>query len=143
MTESSVGDYQISDDRGRLDFATVQRWPAGTYWCAGISREQAERAARHSAVVVGSYLAGQQVGYCRAVSDQTRFAWIADVFVDPAHRGHGIGRAMVRFLLEHPELRDVGLWLLGTRDAHGVYARLGFEPLRHPERFMQRPPPRE
>jgi GNAT superfamily N-acetyltransferase len=132
------GEVEISDDRGRLDFATVHAWLAGTYWSPGIGREQVERAAQHSAVVVGAYVGGRQVGYCRAVSDRTRFAWLADVFVADDHRGRGLGRAMVRFLLDHPDLTNVNKWLLGTRDAHGVYAALGFEPLPHPERFMQR-----
>jgi GNAT superfamily N-acetyltransferase len=137
--ELRFGGFDLSDDRKRLDFDAVQKWLSGTYWCPGATRENVERAARHSAVVVGAYAAGVQVGYCRAVSDCTRFAWVADVFVDAAHRGRGLGRAMVRFLLEHPELEGVTLWLLGTRDAHGVYAEVGFEPLRYPERFMQRP----
>lgn len=137
------GEFEISDDRARLDFATVQAWLSGTYWCPGISQELVERAAAHSAVVVGAYAGATQVGYCRAVSDCTRFAWVADVFVDAKCRGRGLGREMVRFVLGHQDLAGVSMWLLGTRDAHGVYAALGFEALRYPERFMQRPPPPE
>jgi GNAT superfamily N-acetyltransferase len=62
---------------------------------------------------------------------------LADVFVDPDHRGHGLGQAIVQFGLDHPDLVDVHYWLLGTKDAHGVYAKLGFKAVEEPERLMQ------
>ncbi len=71
------------------------------------------------------------------VSDRTRFAWLEDVFVDSAHRGRGLGRAIVKFALEHPDLGDVENWLLGTLDAHGVYEKLGFTAPKEPQRLMQ------
>ena len=45
---------------------------------------------------------------------------------------------MTRFALEHPEMRFVYQWMLGTHDAHGVYAALGFVPMPNFERFMGR-----
>jgi ribosomal protein S18 acetylase RimI-like enzyme len=84
-------------------------------------------------MVVGAFAPdGRQVGYARLISDQTRFAYLCDVIVDEAHRGQGIGRAMVRFIMEHPDLARVTTWVLATRDAHGVYAPLGFLPVTHP-----------
>jgi GNAT superfamily N-acetyltransferase len=144
MRTSTDSGYIITDEPQRLEFAAVHAWLSGSYWSPGITRAQVEQAARHSAVVAGAYQPyGGQVGYCRAVSDRTRFAWVADVYVHPDHRGKGVGRAMVSFLLSHPELADVETWHLGTRDAHGVYAVLGFGPLPHPDRMMQlrRPTP--
>jgi uncharacterized protein len=136
---ASHEEWSISDDRARIDFERVTGWLAGAYWCPGISRAAVERAAVHSSLVVGAYApGGEQVGYLRVVSDQTRFANIMDVFVAAAQRGRGLGRALVRFALSHPRHRDVSRWLLGTRDAHGVYAREGFRPLDEPDRFMQR-----
>lgn len=141
--------YEITDDRGWLDFATIHGWLTETYWAAGITRPKVEKAARHSAVVVGAYRheasvdnasakgSPKQVGYCRVVSDFTRFAWVADVIVDPAQRGQGLGQAMVKFMLEHPELADVHNWLLGTKDAQGVYEKVGFKVSDEPSRLMQ------
>jgi GNAT superfamily N-acetyltransferase len=57
--------------------------------------------------------------------------------VDEAHRGKGIARAMVRFALEHPQLENVTRWMLATRDAHGVYAALGFAPPAEPGEILQ------
>ena len=81
---------------------------------------------------------GEQVGYLRVVSDCTRFANLMDVFVAETHRGRGLGRALVRFALAHPAHREIARWMLGTKDAHGVYAREGFGPVAEPERLMQR-----
>lgn len=100
--------------------------------------ERVVRAAENSAMVVGAYLGGVQVGYLRVVSDKTTFAWICDVFVDEVHRGKGVAKAMVQHALNDPEYGTLRRWVLGTRDAQHVYAPLGFEPLQHPERWMLR-----
>ena len=77
---------------------------------------------------MGAYApSGEQVGFARMVTDLATFAWLCDVFVDPAWRRHGIATALVRALLDHPELATVRRWSLGTRDAHAIYRALGFE----------------
>jgi GNAT superfamily N-acetyltransferase len=131
--------YDINDDAARIDFARVHGWLASTYWSPGVSRELVERAARGSSLVIGAYQqsnGGAQVGYMRLVSDRATFAWICDVYVDESHRGNGLARAMLRFALAHPEHQSLRRWLLATRDAHGVYEALGFEPLTNPQRWM-------
>jgi len=81
-------------------------------------------------VCLGAYRRGDglQVGFCRVVSDGATFGWVCDVFVDEGHRGRKLGEAMVEMLVGLPELRGVRL-MLATRDAHGLYAKYGFEPL--------------
>jgi GNAT superfamily N-acetyltransferase len=146
MVTHPFGEWVLSDDGARVDYGRVSEWLAQAYWCPGIPRAAVEQAARHSSLVVGAYAAdGAQVGYLRVVSDQTRFANIMDVFVAEPQRRRGLGRALVRFALAHPAHRDIPRWLLGTKDAHGVYAHEGFRLLESPERLMQRtvPPPWE
>jgi GNAT superfamily N-acetyltransferase len=132
----NIGDYEIDDTFERVDFATVHRWLADTYWNAGVSREYVERAARHSSLVMGVYRDDRIVGYGRIVSDRTTFAWVSDVYVDPAHRGRGLAKEIVKFALAHPGHQDLRRWLLATRDAHDVYASIGFGPLDKPESMM-------
>jgi ribosomal protein S18 acetylase RimI-like enzyme len=136
--KTSYRDFEIDDDLSRIDFARVHGWLTNSYWSPGISREKVEKAARHTAVVIGVYAAsGEQVGYGRVVSDTVRFSYMADIYVEGAHRGKGIGRAICRFAQEHPILEDVGWILLATKDAHGVYAGAGFEPLAQPDKWMR------
>ena len=129
--------YEISDDPTRVDFDRVHAWLITTYWAAGRSRDRIERSARNSALVVGAYLNDLQVGFLRVVSDRVTFAWIADVYVDEAHRKQGLAKAMVRFALAHPDFHELKQWVLGTRDAHAVYAECRFVPHPMKENFMQ------
>lgn len=116
-----------------IDFGRVRAWLAATYWTPGIPRERVERAARNSALVLGAFTPeGVQVGFMRVVSDKSRFAYLCDVIVDESHRKRGIARAMVEYALGHPEFATVATWTLATRDAHGVYAPLGFLPVTEP-----------
>lgn len=139
---SRHGPYEIDDDPSRVDFGRVHAWLEKTYWAAGRSRARVEESARHSSLVVGAYYGGRQVGFMRVISDRVSFAYVADVYVDEDHRGAGVARAMVRFALGHEGHRDVGKWVLRTRDAQGVYAALGFRPYDEPERFMELRPTR-
>jgi GNAT superfamily N-acetyltransferase len=130
-------DYEISADRDRLRIDDVREMLAGTYWSPGITKNEIEKGICNSALVVGAYdKTGKQVGFCRVISDKTRFAYLLDVIVAPDIRHHGIGQAMVRFAMAHPDLKDVYQWLLKTSDAHGVYGKCGFVPLAETEKWM-------
>ncbi|WP_328840163.1 GNAT family N-acetyltransferase [Streptomyces europaeiscabiei] len=130
--------YEISDDPDRVDVGRVHHWlSADAYWALGRPREKQEGAIRGS-LNFGVYEegSGEQVAYARVVTDRATFAWLCDVYVDPSARGKGLGTALVAAVREH--LRPYGLRriLLATHDAHGVYAKLGFEPLAKPDQWM-------
>jgi GNAT superfamily N-acetyltransferase len=127
----------LSDDPGRLDRARIGEWLASSYWAAGRSAA-AITASLANSRAYGAYTAdGSQVGLTRAVTDQATFAWIGDVFVDAAWRGRGIGRWLVGAVVA--ELRELGVprFVLATRDAHEVYAAIGFQPVRYPSFWME------
>jgi GNAT superfamily N-acetyltransferase len=131
----------LSDDPSRVDLDVVHGFLTTAYWSTGVSRHTVARAIAGS-VVMGAYAPdGRQVGFARAVTDGATFAWLADVFVLPAHRGRGIARAMVTALLEHPELQELRRWMLATADAQALYAALGFDAPDHPYRLMERRQP--
>ena len=83
----------------------------------------------------------QQVGFARVVTDFATFAWLCDLFVVESHRGHGLGKWLVECIVDHPELRDLHIFLLATRDAHELYRHYGrFEALPPPDKWMVRRP---
>ena len=129
-------EYEIDDDPGRVDLDVVQGFLSGSYWAEGVPRGVVERSVANS-LNQGLYHAGTQVGLTRAVTDRATFAWVADVFVLPEHRGRGLAHWMVETLLAHPDLVGLRRWILATSDAHQVYADCGFTPLAAPERFME------
>jgi ribosomal protein S18 acetylase RimI-like enzyme len=133
----------ISSDRARLRMDDIRGMLAKTYWSPGITKNEIAQGMRNSALVVGAYADdGRQVGFCRVISDRTRFAYLLDVIVAEDCRHRGTGQAMVRFAVTHPDLKDVYQWLLKTSDAHGVYGKCGFAPLEDAERWMGRMQPR-
>ena len=108
-----------------------------TYWSPGIPRETVARACANSMCALARDDKGKLIGFARLVTDKATFAWLCDVIVLPGKQGRGLGRALVQTFQRHPELQGLRRWLLGTKDAHGVYAPLGFAPLDAPDRFMQ------
>lgn len=125
------------DDKSRIDVDRVHGWLASSYWSPDVSRDVVARAIEGSHCL-GVYQDGVQIGFARMITDHATFGWLADVWVDEAARGQGIGRAMVRWFLARPDYAAMRRVMLGTRDAHGVYASLGFMPLAGPQRMMER-----
>jgi GNAT superfamily N-acetyltransferase len=72
------------------------------------------------------------------VTDRATFAWLCDVYVDRAHRGGGVGTALLAAVDEQLAAYGVRRAVLATQDAHAVYARFGFGPLADPEHWMAR-----
>jgi GNAT superfamily N-acetyltransferase len=139
MIRRLEGGYELDDDPGRIDVDAVHDYLANeSYWAQCRPRDTVDRLVREATRVVGLYLAdGKQVGFARAFSDGVAFAYLADVYVLPEHRGHGLGVELVREIVENGPLAGVK-WILHTRDAHDLYRRFGFaEP---DERVLERPP---
>lgn len=119
--------YEISTDPARLDLDAVHAYLTRSYWSPGIPRDVVERAARNS-LCFGLYeiATGAQVGFMRVVTDHATFAYLCDVYVLEAHRGHGLAKWMMRELMAHPALAGARRVMLATRDAHGLYRQFEF-----------------
>lgn len=123
----TTGGYEISTDPSRLDVAAIHAFLARSYWSPGIPFETVERAVRNS-LCFGLYdKSGAQVGLARVVTDHATFAYLCDVYVLEEHRGHGLGKNLMSAVMAHPALTGARRAMLGTRDAHGLYAAYGFK----------------
>ncbi len=131
------GDYTITTDPSRIDAVAIRRFLAASYWAPDRPIEVIERSLAGS-LSFALLHAGRQVGMARVVTDRATFAWLCDVYVEPGHRGSGIGAWLVSVVVGHPELADVTTWMLSSRDARDLYARFGFTSLPHPEQVMIR-----
>ena len=135
------GEYEISDDRARLDLNVIHRFlSTESYWAVGRELETVRRSIDNS-LPFGVYRGTELVGFARVVTDRATFAWIADVFILNEHRGQGLSKWLVEVMLEHPELQGFRRWVLATKDAHELYRKYGFHELKRPERWMERPDP--
>lgn len=129
---------EISTDNNRLDFDVVHHYLASeSYWAKDIPRPVVERALAHS-LNFGAYLDGRQIGLARVITDRATFAYLADVFILEAYRGCGYGKALVKAVIDHPDLQGLRQMLLFTRDAHSLYAPFGFQTPENPDRIMIR-----
>jgi GNAT superfamily N-acetyltransferase len=121
----------------QIDVAAAHAYLARSYWSPGIPVDTVAKAIANSLCIAVQH-GGEQVGLARAVTDRATFAYLADVYVLEEHRGHGLAQAMVGWLQDHPELQGLRRWLLMTIDAHPLYRKLGWSPLAHPDRAMER-----
>jgi GNAT superfamily N-acetyltransferase len=136
--ERHDGDILVTTDPARLDLTAIHDFLSGSsYWAKGIPREVVERSLRHS-ICFGAFTGGRQVGFARVVSDRATFAYVCDVFVLDSYRGRGVGTRIMACITSHPELQNLRLWTLFTRDAHRLYRRHGFRDTLHPDRLMER-----
>jgi GNAT superfamily N-acetyltransferase len=131
--------YLITDDRSRLDPEMVHLYLSQeSYWANGVSREIVDRSLANSLCISVYAADGHQVGLARVITDFATFAWLCDVFILEGYRGNGLGKALIRAVVTHPQLQTIRRMGLGTLDAHGLYARFGFKPISQPERQMEK-----
>ena len=129
-------EYELSFDSARFDVEAVHAYLSTSYWAAGIP-ESVLRKAMENSLCVGAYAGTEQVGFARVVTDRATFAYLADVFVLESHRGRGLGVWLMECIKAHPDLQGLRRWILGTRDAHGLYRKIGFRPLAEPSIYME------
>ena len=129
--------YRLAIGEAEADAEAAHAFLARSYWSPDIPLETVRKAIRHS-LCASVHHRSAQVGMARLVTDRATFAYLADVYVLEPHRGHGLAQAMVAALQALPDLAGLRRWLLFTRDAHQIYAGLGWTPLDRPERVMLR-----
>jgi len=126
MTKAQdIAGYEIDTDKSRLDLDLIHQFLAGSYWSEGIPKEIVLKSIRESDCF-GIYKSGEQVGFARVISDHATFAYLADVFVIPAERGHGLGKWLMATIMKSGQYQNLRRWLLATKDAHELYRQFGF-----------------
>lgn len=132
-------DFVISTDKHRLDIQAIHRYLSErSYWARGRALDTVRQSIAHS-LCFGIYGPDDaQVGFARVVTDYTIFAFIMDVFVLEAYRGRGLGKKLIAFITDFPELKNLKRWQLITADAHGLYEKYGFTGLAEAQRHMEK-----
>jgi GNAT superfamily N-acetyltransferase len=131
-------DYDIADDKARVDVDAVWSFLSrDAYWGRWRTRADVDRQIANAWRVVGCYHRSDGlVGFARGVSDGVALAYLADVFVVEAHRGHGLGKRIIAAMIDDGPGAHFR-WLLHTADAHDLYRHFGFaEP---DDTLMERP----
>lgn len=128
--------YRISTDRAEMQQEYIHHYLSlESYWAKGRSMEVVALSIQHS-FCAGIFYGDQQVAFGRTITDYSTYGYLADVFVDPAHRGKEFGKCLVEVLLNDPALAKVPKFSLRTLDAQGLYAQFGFCHPEFPDRVM-------
>jgi GNAT superfamily N-acetyltransferase len=91
-------------------------------------RENLAALVANSRYVVSALEGARLVGFARAISDGVSNAYVSTVAVLPEWRGMGIGREVVRRLVDGDGKAGIR-WVLHAREElHGFYRINGFEP---------------
>ncbi len=129
-------DIRITTEPGELDVPFIHAFLSRSYWAEGRSLADVQRCIDHS-LNFGMFLGTTPIGYARVVTDRTVFGYLMDVFITEAHRGQGHATRLMREVLAHPDIARLRVLRLGTRDAHDLYARLGFRPMEDTTNMME------
>lgn len=131
--------FLISTNKALLDVGLVHQYLSEvSYWAKDIPLATVEKSIEYS-LCFGMYENGKYIGFGRLVTDIATFAYLADVFIVEAFRGKGLSKWLMQAIHAHPELQGLRRWLLGTKDAHGLYAQFGWIKFTDEQsyRFMQ------
>jgi len=128
--------YAISTDLKALQLDIIHGFLTESYWSKGIPKKIVEKGIQNS-MCFGVYFKTEQVGFARLITDYTSFAYLADVFILEKHRGQGLSKWLMHYIVNHPQLKTLRRWMLATNDAHGLYRTFGFKELKNPQIFME------
>ncbi len=131
--------FTIDTEKSRLNIDFIHDYLSNqSYWAQGRPREVVKKSIEHS-ICFGVYEDNRQVGFARAVTDYATFTWLCDVFIAASHQGNGLGKWLIECVVDHPDLRELRITLLATRDAHELYRQYGgFDALDMPSKWMIR-----
>ena len=139
MVDCTHRAYRVSTEPSDFDLDRVHRWLSQeAYWSKGIPRHIVARAFANSIAFHLLHDSEGQVGVARMITDHATFAYLADVFIDPNHRGGGLGALLMEHITAHPDLQGLRRQMLATSDMHGLYEKYGFVAIGKPEILMEK-----
>ena len=134
-------DIYFSNKTEDMDLDVIFKFVKESYWGQDRTIKEQEIVLLNS-MNFGLFLNNNQIAYTRVMTDKVFFAYILDFFVIKESQGKGIGKLLIKNVLNYPEIKEVDKWMLATKDAHGLYKQFGFESVKDPNKLMDRMSPR-
>lgn len=117
--------FYVSTDKKKLQVSRIKELMEQTSWAGDRTLGQCQKAMENSRCYGVYDRNDYQVGYARVLTDYTTTYYLADVIVDEAYRGQGLGRMLLDYITGDGELE--GLYgMLHTEDKAGLYEKYGF-----------------
>lgn len=140
LYEKNIDEFLFSSDKKKLQIKVIHQYlNKESYWAQNIPVKVVKTSIKGS-ICFGVYFRERQIGFGRVISDKASFAYMADVFILNEHQGKELGKKLIAFIMECPDLKGLRRFMLATKDAHALYTKFGFTNLATPERFMELKP---
>ncbi|GGF29613.1 GNAT family N-acetyltransferase [Echinicola rosea] len=137
MKELTIENVTVRFGAENMDVKAIHRYLSEeSYWAKGIGLEKVKSSLENS-FCAGAFIADKQIGFVRAVTDYSTFAWVSDVYVLEAYSGKGIGQQMLKEFFAQEWFGELRRIMLATKDAHSLYGKFDFTSLDKPDMFMQ------
>ncbi|NAY91000.1 GNAT family N-acetyltransferase [Muricauda sp. JGD-17] len=119
-------EFYISSDKDQLDIPRIHQEIKSSYW-GGYRTLEMTKQTIEACMCFGVYSKTDgQVGFARVLTDKVVFAYLMDVIIFPAHKGKGLGKMLIKHIMECPDIKNVHTIALKTKDAHSLYEPHGF-----------------
>lgn len=119
-----------------MNIDMIHGFLSASYWSEFIPLVTVKKSMENS-LCFGCFSGDEQVGFGRAVTDYTTFAYLADIFIIETEQGKGYGKQLMEYIMSHSELQGLKRWHLVTRDAQPLYKQFGFAEVRDPVKHME------
>ena len=130
--------YNITTNKSKINLQFVHQYLSNeSYWAKNISMALVKTSIENS-VCFSIFCEDEQVGFARVITDKATFGYIADLFITESHRGKGLSKWLMQTILDHKEFEGFRGWMLGTKDAHGLYEQFGFKLTNDTTRIMRK-----
>lgn len=132
-----MNQYQIKEGFDQMDLGAIHKYLSEeSYWATNISFSMVSQALSNS-FCVGVFSGEMQVGFARLITDYATFAYLADVYILEEHRGQGLSKQLMSYIMNVPWIGGIRRIMLATKDAHGLYTQFGFTAPLKPQSLME------
>lgn len=131
-------DYLITTDPDKMQVDRIHRWLSSrSHWAINIPLDTVKTMVENSFCTGVFTKENVQIGFARFITDYAVFAYLADVYIEEEYRGKGLSKKMMEVMMAEDWVKKIRRLFLATKDAHALYTKYGFAPLRYPERMME------
>lgn len=124
--QQEFDDILVSTNKKLLNLNFIHLYlSTKSHWALNISFANVQKSIENS-MCFGVFKNNVQVGFGRLITDQTTFAYLADVFIIDEEQHKGLGKLLLQTIHQHPNLQGLRRWMLATRDAHTLYEKFGW-----------------
>ena len=118
--------FEVSSDKLKMNTDFIHEYlSTESYWAKGRTKLEVQRTIDNS-FCIAVFHSRIQVGFGRVVTDYQTYAFVMDVFVSPLFQNKGLGKLIMRAIINSDEMKHVKTFSLKTVDAGDFYKGIGF-----------------